>query len=87
MSPQQVFFAFLCCWLYRCGLSKQKIFEREEQLVLIGDQGKNNVLFFVVGFIIVGYLNINILSKKDSLFLVVIRKKIMCFFLRLALSL
>ena len=33
------------------------------------------LLFFAVGFIVVGYLNINFLYAKDSLFLVVIKKK------------
>ena len=33
------------------------------------------LLFFAVGFIFMGYLNTNFLCAKDSLFLVVIKKK------------
>ena len=41
------------------------------------------LLFFPVGFIVMSYLNINFLCAKDSLFLVVIKKKIMWNFLML----
>ena len=33
-----IFFAFLCCWLYRYGLSEQKLFVCEGQLIFNGDQ-------------------------------------------------
>ena len=26
VSSEQVFFAFLCCWLYRYGISKHRLF-------------------------------------------------------------
>ena len=32
------FFAFLCCWLYRYGLSKHNFFMCEEQLIFSGGQ-------------------------------------------------
>ena len=74
MSPEQVFFAFLCCWVYRCELSKHKSFGFKRQLIMdylninflwqlqlifSGDQEENNVLFFVVGIIVMGELSKN----------------------------
>ena len=35
VSPQQVFFAFLCCWLYRYGLSKHNFSVCKGQLMKI----------------------------------------------------
>ena len=52
VSPEQVFFAFLCCWLYRYGLSKDNFFVCEGQLmkklgfIFDGDQEKNHKEFF-----------------------------------------
>ena len=51
-SPEQVYFAFLCSWLYRYGLSKHKFFVCEVQLMKIlgfifsGDQERNHVELF-----------------------------------------
>ena len=32
MLPEQVFFAFLCCWLYHFGLSSHELFVYEGSL-------------------------------------------------------
>ena len=52
VSHEQVFFAFLWCWLYRYGLSKYKLFVREGQLMKMlgfsfsGDQEKKSYIAF-----------------------------------------
>ena len=58
VSPKQVyFFAFLCYWLYRYGLSKHKFFVSEGQLMKIigfifsGDQEKDHIEFFSAGIL------------------------------------
>lgn len=56
VSPKQVFFAFLCCWHLNTNLSVCEV-----QLIFCGDQDKNLVLFFTVGFIIVGYIFISVI--------------------------
>ena len=35
VSPEKIFFAFLCCWLYRYGLSKHRVFVCERELMKI----------------------------------------------------
>ena len=40
MSPEQVFFAFLCCRLYPYRLSKHIFFVCKTQLIFSGDQEK-----------------------------------------------
>ena len=37
VSSEQVFFAFLCCWLYRYELFKHIFFVCEGQLIFSGD--------------------------------------------------
>ena len=39
VSPEQIFFVFLCCWLYRNGLSKQLM----KILVFIFSGDKNKI--------------------------------------------
>ena len=57
VSPGQVFFAFLCCWLCCYEISQHKFFVCERQLmkilsvILSGDQEKNHVEFFDTGIL------------------------------------
>ena len=54
---EQVFFAFICCWLYRYRLSKHKFCVCKGQLMKIlgfvfnGDQEKNYVEFSDAGIL------------------------------------
>ena len=57
VSPEQVIFAFLCCYIYCYGLFKYNFFVYEGQLMKIlgfifsGDQEKSHVEFFDVGIL------------------------------------
>ena len=46
VSSKQVFFAFLCCWLYCFGLSEHKFFVCEGHLNFSGDQEKKSCGIF-----------------------------------------
>ena len=51
MSPEQVLFAFLCCWLCLYRLSEHKFFVYKGQPIFSGDHEKNIVEVFGAGIL------------------------------------